>query len=233
MFAIGEDDKTISCNYENETFAAYIMGAAGSGKSTLLHTIISGLLMNYHPDEVELWLMDFKMLEFKRYVDCMPPHVKYILLEKSEDLVFDIIDKLSELLDDRQYVFSQNGWSKLTEVPVDRNMPAIFVIIDEFAQMSQILKETKGTGYGSDYTIKLENLLAKGRALGLKFIFASQTYTTGITGLTETACKQIQMRFAMKNTPNEIKQTLTLSSDEITPEISMWMSSLPAYELHL
>ena len=86
---------------------------------------------------------------------------------------------------------------------------------------------------GKDYTIKLENLLAKGRALGLKFIFASQTYTTGITGLTETACKQIQMRFAMKNTPNEIKQTLTLSSDEITPEISMWMSSLPAYELHL
>ena len=63
--------------------------------------------VNYHPDEVELWLMDFKMLEFKRYVDCMPPHVKYILLEKSEDLVFDIIDKLTELLDDRQYVFSQ------------------------------------------------------------------------------------------------------------------------------
>lgn len=229
-FAIDEDDKTISCNFENETFAAYIMGAAGSGKSTLLHTIISGLLMNYHPDEVELWLMDFKMLEFKRYVDSMPPHVKYILLEKSEDLVFDIIDKLTNLLDERQYIFSQNGWSKLTEVPVNRNLPAIFVIIDEFAQMSQILKETKGTGYGSDYTIKLENLLAKGRALGLKFIFASQTYTTGITGLTETACKQIQMRFAMKSTPDEIKQTLTLSSDEITPEISTWMSSLPAYE---
>ena len=34
----------------------------------------------------------------------------------------------------------------------------------------------------------------------------------------------------MKNTPDEIKQTLTLASDEITPEISMWMSSLPAYE---
>ncbi len=229
-FAIDDDDKPISCNFENETFAAYIMGAAGSGKSTLLHTIISGLLMNYHPDEVELWLLDFKMLEFKRYVDCRPPHVKYILLEKSEDLVFDIIDKLTTLLDERQYIFSQNKWSKLSDVPVEANMPAIFVIIDEFAQMSQILKETKGSGYGSDYTIKLENLLAKGRALGLKFIFASQTYTTGITGLTETACKQIQLRFAMKNTPDEIKQTLTLTSDEITPEISMWISSLPAYE---
>lgn len=229
-FAIDEDDNVISCSFENDLFAAYIMGAAGSGKSTLLHTIISGLIMNYHPDEVELWLMDFKMLEFKRYVDHRPPHVKYILLEKSEDLVFDIIDHLTELLDKRQYKFSQNGWSKLTDVPPEENMPAVFVIIDEFAQMSQILKETKGAGYGSDYTIKLENLLAKGRALGLKFIFASQTYTTGISGLTETACKQIQMRFALKNTPDEIKQTLTLSSDQITPELSRTIASMPAYE---
>lgn len=229
-FAIDEDDNVISCNFENDLFAAYIMGAAGSGKSTLLHTIISGLIMNYHPDEVELWLMDFKMLEFKRYVNHMPPHVKYILLEKSEDLVFDIIDHLTELLDRRQYRFSQNGWSKLTEVPPEENMPAVFVIIDEFAQMSQILKETKGAGYGLDYTIKLENLLAKGRALGLKFIFASQTYTTGISGLTETACKQIQMRFALKNTPDEIKQTLTLSSDQITPALSRTIASMPAYQ---
>ncbi len=229
-FAIDEDDNAISCSFENDLFAAYIMGAAGSGKSTLLHTIISGLIMNYHPDEVELWLMDFKMLEFKRYVDHRPPHVKYILLEKSEDLVFDIIDHLTELLDKRQYNFSQNGWSKLADVPPEENMPAVFVIIDEFAQMSQILKETKGAGYGADYTIKLENLLAKGRALGLKFIFASQTYTTGISGLTETACKQIQMRFALKNTPDEIKQTLTLSSDQITPELSRTIASMPAYE---
>ena len=160
----------------------------------------------------------------------MPPHVKYILLEKSEDLVFDIIDHRTELLDRRQYRFSQNGWSKLTEVPPEENMPAVFVIIDEFAQMSQILKETKGAGYGLDYTIKLENLLAKGRALGLKFIFASQTYTTGISGLTETACKQIQMRFALKNTPDEIKQTLNLSSDQITPELSRTIASMPAYQ---
>ena len=229
-FAIDDDDKVISCEFENETFAAYIMGASRSGKSTLLHTIIAGILMNYHPDEVELWLLDFKMLEFKRYVDCRPPHIKYLLLEKSEDLVFDIIDQLTDLLNRRQYTFSQNHWSKLTEVPLDQNMPAIFIIIDEFAQMSQILKETKGSGPDNDYALKLENLLAKGAALGMKFIFASQTYTTGISGLTETACKQIQMRFALKNTPEEIKQTLTLSSDEITPELSRSISSLPPYE---
>ncbi|GAB6108625.1 FtsK/SpoIIIE domain-containing protein [Fusibacter bizertensis] len=229
-FAIDENDQVISCNFENELFAAYMMGASRSGKSTLLHTIISGLAMNYHPDELELWLLDFKMLEFKRYVNHSLPHVKYLLLEKSSDLVFDIVDQMTKELEDRQYIFSQNGWSKITEVPLDVYMPIIFVIIDEFAQMSQILKETKGEGYGADYTIKLENLLAKGAALGFKFIFASQTYTTGISGLTETACKQIQLRFALKNTHDEIKQTLMLSSDEITPELSRSIYTLPAYE---
>lgn len=230
-FSIDENDNVISCNFnENDMFAAYIMGAAGSGKSTLLHTIICGLIMNYHPDEVELWLLDFKMLEFKRYTNHLPPHVKYILLEKSEDLVFDIIDQLTELLKQRQFLFSQNGWRKITDVPLDRNMPTIFVIIDEFAQMSQIIKETKGAGHGLDYTLKLENLLTQGRALGFKFIFASQTYTTGVSGLTDVACKQIQLRFAMKNTPDEIKQTLRISSNDISPELNNAITSLPKFE---
>ena len=229
-FAVDDEDRPVICSFENETFAAYVMGAAGSGKSTLLHSLICGILMNYHPDEVELWLMDFKMLEFKRYVDNRPPHVKYLLLEKSEDLVFDILDRLTEELERREYVFAQRGWQKLGDVPVEEYMPAVFVIIDEFAQMSQILKETKGSGYGSDYTIKLENLLARGRALGFKFIFASQSFEDGVTGLTDNARKQIQLRFALKNTPSEIKSTLVLTSDQITPELSRDISSLPAYE---
>ena len=229
-FAINEDDKVIECSFENELFAAYMMGASRSGKSTLLHTMISGLIMNYHPDELELWLLDFKMLEFKKYVDHRPPHIKYLLLEKSEDLVYDIIDRLEEMLADREYIFSQNGWQKLTDVTSNFYMPVIFVIIDEFAQMSQILKETKGTGYGTDYTLKLTNLLQKGAAMGFKFIFASQTYSDGVEGLTDPARKQIQQRFALKNTYQEIKDTLNLSSDAISPTLQSDMNSLPPYE---
>lgn len=229
-FAINEDDKVVECSFENELFAAYMMGASRSGKSTLLHTMISGLIMNYHPDELELWLLDFKMLEFKKYANHRPPHIKYLLLEKSEDLVFDIIDRLEEMLAEREYAFSQNGWQKLTDVPSDVYMPVIFVIIDEFAQMSQILKETKGTGYGSDYTLKLTNFLQKGAAMGFKFIFASQTYSDGVEGLTEPARKQIQQRFALKNTYQEIKDTLDLSSDAVNPTLQSDMNSLPPYE---
>lgn len=229
-FAINEDDQVIECSFENELFAAYMMGASRSGKSTLLHTMICGLMMEYHPDELELWLLDFKMLEFKRYAKHKPPHLKYLLLEKSEDLVFDIVNQMSAELSRREYEFSKNGWTKLVEVPPEIYMPVIFVIIDEFAQMSQILRETKGSGYGSDYTLKLENLLSKGAAMGFKFIFASQTYSDGVEGLTETARKQIQQRFALKNIPSEIKDTLSLSSEMITPTLQSDMNSLPPFE---
>ena len=229
-FAINEDDQVMECSFENELFAAYINGAAGSGKSTLLHTIIAGLLMNYHPDELELWLLDFKMTELKKYAVHRPPHIKYLLLEKSEDLVFDIVDNLEKEMNSRKFIFSQNGWHKLSDVPTSVYMPVIFVIIDEFAQMSQILKDTKGSGVGSDYAMKLENILREGRAVGFKFIFSSQTYSDGVEGLTESARKQIQQRLAMKNTYQEIKDTLALSSDSISPAIQNAMNTLPPYE---
>ncbi|MGN1251006.1 MAG: FtsK/SpoIIIE domain-containing protein, partial [Candidatus Spyradocola sp.] len=79
-YGIDSKDDMHSISFDNENFAAYLMGASGSGKSTLLHTLITGILRNYHPDDVELWLADFKMSEFAQYIDPLPPHVKYILL---------------------------------------------------------------------------------------------------------------------------------------------------------
>ncbi len=48
------------------------------------------------------------------------------------------------------------------------------------------------------YKLRLQNILAKGAALGIKFLFSSQTFTTGVAGLTATARAQIQQRLAMK-----------------------------------
>ena len=45
-----------------------ISGKTGSGKSTLLHVLITNVALRYSPDEVELYLVDFKKgVEFKAY----------------------------------------------------------------------------------------------------------------------------------------------------------------------
>lgn len=223
-YGVDSLDNMHSISFENENFASYLMGASGSGKSTLLHTIITGIIRNYHPDDVELWLADFKMSEFAQYINPLPPHVKYILLDESKELVFDLIDRLTDKMMERQRFFMQNrDLKKVENVPVSTYMPVIFVILDEFSIMSQAVAEDEG------YKLKLQNLLAKGRALGIKFIFSSQTYTKGIAGLTSTAKEQIQARIAMKNSNDEITSTLELSSANKTEQVKSWIDALPPH----
>jgi energy-coupling factor transporter ATP-binding protein EcfA2 len=219
-------EKIHNISFENENFAAYLVGASRSGKSTLLHTLIAGIIRNYHPDNVELWLADFKQLEFKRYMDHLPPHVKYVLLDESEELVFDLIDRLTNEMLERQRLFSRMGKQRIDQVDttkLEKPLPVIFVILDEFSIMSQSIAESPS------YKLKLQNLLAKGAALGIKFLFSSQTFTTGVSGLTSTARAQIQQRISMKGAREEISETLELSSNLRTDQVKNWMDALPPH----
>jgi len=223
-FGVNGKDEAKSISFDNENFASFLMGASGSGKSTLIHTLITGIINNYHPDDVELWLADFKMSEFAQYINPRPPHIKYILLDESKELVYDLIDKLTDIMMKRQRFFMNNKELKKVEnVPSSTYMPIIFVMFDEFSIMSQAVSESEA------YKLKLQNLLAKGRALGIKFLFASQTFSKGVTGLTGTAKEQIQSRIAMKNSTEEIVETLQLSSSLKTEQVRNWMDALPAH----
>lgn len=209
-YGVDENGKVLSLDFENTNFATFICGASRSGKSTLLHTLITGMIQQNHPDDVEIWLIDFKMTEFSRYIEHCPLHVRYIILDESPELVYDIIDRLTEIMIKRQNVF-KGKWQKLKEVPKEKYMPAIMVIIDEFSVMSEIIANSVMNGK-DNYSIKLQSLLAKGAALGLHFIFASQGFTTGTRGLNDFSKKQIQQRIAMKTDFNEIRETLDIKS---------------------
>ena len=225
-FGIDGKDQEHCLSFENENFAAYLVGASRSGKSTLLHTLIAGIVRNYHPDNVELWLADFKQLEFKKYFRHLPPHVRCILLDESPELVFDLIDRLTDKMMERQRIFARLGKEKLDQIDpteLDEPMPVIFVMLDEFSIMSQAVAESQ------TYRLRLQNLLAKGAALGIRFLFASQTFTSGVTGLTPTARAQIQQRIAMKGSRAEISETLELTQNQRTEKINNWMEALPPH----
>lgn len=225
-FGIDGKDQAHSVSFENENFATYLVGASRSGKSTLIHTLIAGLIRNYHPDNVELWLADFKQLEFKRYITHLPPHVKYVLLDESSELVYDLIDRLTAEMMERQKLFAKLAVQRIDQVNpmlLEKPLPVIFVILDEFSIMSQAISDS------DVYKLRLQNILAKGAALGIKFLFSSQTFTTGVSGLTPTARAQIQQRIAMKGTSTEIGETLELSSSLKTEQVKNWMDALPPH----
>ena len=165
-------------------------------------------------------------MEFKRYIKHLPPHVKYVLLDESTELVFDLIDKLTAEMMERQKLFARLGKQRIDQVDttkLDQPLPVIFVILDEFSIMSQSIAESP------IYKLRLQNILAKGAALGIKFLFSSQTFTTGVAGLTATARAQIQQRIAMKGTKEEISETLELSANLKTEQVRNWMDALPPH----
>jgi tRNA splicing endonuclease len=89
--------------------------------------------------------------------------------------------------------------------------------------MSQVLENDEA------YKLKLQNLLAKGRALGIKFIFSSQSFMTGIRGLTSVAKEQIQTRIAMHNNMDEITETLELPRFLKTEQNNFMIATLPTH----
>jgi hypothetical protein len=144
--------------------------------------------------------------------------------------MFDLIDELMARMERRESLFEANGWKSLSDVPPSVFMPAIFVIIDEFAQVSMQLLETRNSTALPDYTLKLESLLRLGRKFGIKFIFSSQSFLSGVRGLTETARNQIQLRLAMKNVRDEVEGTLGVDGSNRTDALMDEINSLGRFQ---
>ncbi len=63
-----------------------IAGKTGSGKSTLMHAMITNAALWYSPDEIELYLVDFKKgVEFKTYATNLLPHARAIAIESDRE----------------------------------------------------------------------------------------------------------------------------------------------------
>lgn len=208
-----------------ETFG-FVYGATRSGKSTFLHTLITSVMLTMHPDDVEIWLVDFKMTEFNRYIGCLPPHVRYIMLEDSPEMVEDLINRLMEVYQKRQRDrFSPRKWTAMKDVPKDEYITSVFVIIDEFNVMSSILNQDGEEDYRAD----MEFLITKAAAFGIHILFSSQNFSSGLGGLSTTAKGNIGWRAALWGTADEKNETLALGAR--TERDSLLISTLERFHV--
>ena len=87
-----------------------IAGKTGSGKSTLLHVIVTNLALWYAPDQVELYLIDFKQgVEFKTYATHHLPHARAIAIESDREFGLSILQRLDAEMTRRGDLFRQAG----------------------------------------------------------------------------------------------------------------------------
>ena len=201
-----------SLSFADTAVHALITGQTGCGKSTLLHMLIMSIVTKYDPDDVEIWLVDYGINEFKTYVHNKPPHVRFVALEKSQDFTYSFLDHLDKIRKEREDLFrNEIGVASLKDYREKHgklSLPRIVVIMDEFHVMTQHIKLKR------KYAQSLENALTEGRKYGFSFIFANQTMSA-LDGLSQTAADQIGVRIAMGNTVAEICESLDVRRSEM------------------
>ena len=151
-----------------------LSGKTGSGKSTLLHVLIVNLALRYSPDEIELYLVDFKKgVEFKAYAEAALPHARVIAIESEREFGLSVLERLDLELKQRGDLFRQRGVQDLPSyraVEPDRKMPRILLIVDEFQEL--FVEDDRIAQTASLY---LDRLVRQGRAFGIHVLLGSQT----------------------------------------------------------
>ncbi|MFT3684789.1 MAG: FtsK/SpoIIIE domain-containing protein [Phycisphaerales bacterium] len=173
-----------------------IAGRTGSGKSTLLNVIITASSLWYSPDEVELYLVDFKKgVEFKAYATAGLPHARVIAVESEREFGLSVLRKLDAELTRRGDLFRTAGAQSLGSYrnsPGSQVMPRVLLIVDEFQEF--FIEDDK---LAQEAGLLMDRLVRQGRAFGMHVILGSQTLA-GAYSLARSTIGQMGVRIALQ-----------------------------------
>jgi hypothetical protein len=173
-----------------------LAGKTGSGKSTLLHALITNLSLLYSPEEVELYLIDFKKgVEFKSYAVHELPHARVVAIESEREFGLSVLQALDAELKLRGDRFRQAGAQDLKsfrKVNPNLAVPRILLIVDEFQEFFS--EEDKAA---QEASALLDRLVRQGRAFGLHVLLGSQTLGGAYT-LARSTIDQMAVRIALQ-----------------------------------
>jgi DNA segregation ATPase FtsK/SpoIIIE, S-DNA-T family len=189
---------------------ALLAGTTGSGKSYTLHAIIFSLALRYSPEELELYLLDYKEgVEFQIYVtpDCqgtanalsdpdpakMLPHAKVISIESDAEFGLSVLERAIAEIETRSAAFKSVGASGLESYrkSTGKTLPRLLIVIDEYQQMY----------LGADSRLcdrlndALEQITKQGRSFGVHLLLGSQS--PRVANFRNQIYEQISVRMAM------------------------------------
>lgn len=163
-FEIGEaQNHTLICDH------------SGSGKSNFLHVLIQNLAFYYAPNEVQLFLLDYKEgVEFNAYVADTPlEHARLVSVASSVGFGMSFLSWLCKEMQKRAELFKQFNVKDLSDYRKHEKMSRLIVVVDEFQVLFSDNKSTKAVeGH-------LSTLLKKGRSYGVHLVLATQTMRGG------------------------------------------------------
>jgi S-DNA-T family DNA segregation ATPase FtsK/SpoIIIE len=194
-FAIGQEG--------NIVHHGLIGGATGSGKSNLLHVLITQLALRYAPEELEMYLVDFKEgVGFQDYLRL--PHARAVGLESEREFGRSVLRYLQGEMEERGRRFKQVGADSLVayRLRTGERLPRILLVMDEF----QVLF-AEDDPLGRECGRILEDLVRRGRSFGIHVLLSSQTPSAA--GMySGRLFNQMALRIAFRSQPNEAQAIL-------------------------
>lgn len=173
-----------------------IAGKTGSGKSTLLHVLITNLALWFRPDEVEVYLIDFKKgVEFKPYATHRLPHARAVAIESDREFGLSVLHRIDEELKRRGALFRQHGVQDMRgyrTIEGVKRIPRTLVIIDEFQEFF-----VEDDGVAQNANLLLDRIVRQGRAFGIHVLLGSQTIGGAYT-LARSTLGQMGVRIALQ-----------------------------------
>ena len=197
----------------------FIIGQSGTGKSVFLHDVIIGAMSKYSPEELELYLMDFKIggVEFNRYKN--EKHVKALLVDNSDiQITLEILRDISNKMRERGKLLRASGVSNIVEynqVNPDKKMPRIVFIADECHVMFPTMNSKDAKLYREISEI-LQKIAKEGRSQGVHLVLATQTIAQA--EISSEILNNISDFYLLKCSPGD-SERLVRGSVDITSQL--------------
>jgi hypothetical protein len=137
-----------------------------------------GAIAKYAPEDLQLYLLDFKLggVEFNRYRDVK--HLKALLVDNSDiQITLEILRDLSESMKERGRLLRDAGVSNIGEYNQrnpDSRMPQIVLVADECHEMFNP-HGNKDRKQFNEIAAILAKIAKEGRSQGVHMILATQT----------------------------------------------------------
>ncbi|WP_164858749.1 FtsK/SpoIIIE domain-containing protein [Helicobacter pylori] len=201
--------KEVCFKIGNEQNHTLICDHSGSGKSNFLHVLIQNLAFYYAPDEVQLFLLDYKEgVEFNAYTDPILEHARLVSVASSISYGITFLKWLCDEMQKRAELFKQFNVKDLSDYRKHDEMPRLIVVIDEFQVLFSDNKSTKAVeGH-------LNTLLKKGRSYGVHLVLATQTMRGG--EIDSSIKAQIANRIAL---PMDAEDSSSVLGDDAACEL--------------
>jgi DNA segregation ATPase FtsK/SpoIIIE, S-DNA-T family len=180
-------------------------GDVRMGKTNLLHVLISQLALRYPPEELELYLLDFKEVEFDAYLTERLPHARAVTSRTDREFGLSMLRRFHEEINRRARLCREARVTDLADYrhETGRALPRALVIMDEFQVLfSQEDRLAREAGQ------LLADIAKRGAAFGLHLLLATQSPGGQLTAYLRPVYEQMALRIALGCTQPTVSQAI-------------------------